>query len=190
VWHWHGNAGGLVFECDEDKERFEDKLCKIATAKHDVPRARKKKRAAWMTSEDDNDRQEREQRAANRVVLQRARDARREFNKMLTRIWIGNGGGAVVTTNYIGTTHGNNLIALCFFLVGLVILSIMGTIYLIGEYKAIHSNQYATSLLHFKMDFFESPLERAKFTLRVIIPAATAAFCFAGGCIAGLIALI
>jgi uncharacterized membrane protein len=142
-----------------------------------------------MTSDDDA-RREREQRVANRIVWRRARDVRREFDKILTRLWIGNGGGAVATINYIGKTHQKYTISLLFFLVGLVILSAMDILYLLRERKALHGNQYSAPIISFKMGFFESPKERAGFTLRVILPSVAAAACFGGGCIAGLIALI
>ena len=55
------------------------------------------------------------------------RSAQERLEKALTRLWLGNAGGAVVTVGYLGASHGSNhaaLYPLAFFLLGLIFLGV------------------------------------------------------------------
>ena len=54
-----------------------------------------------MTSGNDElgERQLREQRALDQSIARRAKVARRQYEKILARLWLGNAGGAVVTVS-------------------------------------------------------------------------------------------
>lgn len=146
-----------------------------------------------MTSGNDElgERQLREQRALDQSIARRAKVARRQYEKILARLWLGNAGGAVVTVSYFGAAGAaRNLTpkAIYFFLIGLLILGLGTLLDLVREWMVIYANQRATHSLGLKAGYGKSPVERAGFSTSAIL-AGFAALCFVGGCIVGLVEL-
>jgi hypothetical protein len=141
---------------------------------------------------DDDERQLRQQDVTDRYLVKRAKAARRKYGKAITRPWIGNAGGAVVTISYLrsaGAVAHRSPIPFGFFLIGLVFLGAGMLLDLISEWKALRDNQQATRLLGFRSGFAESPLQTAGSTMRNALTAVLTAIAFLGGCAAGLVTI-
>jgi hypothetical protein len=130
----------------------------------------------------------RDERTANRLLFKRARSTRRLYEKAVTRLWVGNAGGAVVTISYLAATSNVKSLSLWpiyFFMVGLLLLVVEQIWHLGHEWKTIKDNQSAGSLLEFRTNYFKYPLEAANLTWNVIM-SLLATICFVLGCIAGV----
>jgi hypothetical protein len=85
--------------------------------------------AAMIEDDDDaSERQYREQRKVNSLLFKEAKQDRKRFDKIITRLWIANGGGAVVTMNYIANSHKHASVSLLLFVAGLMSLATLTVI--------------------------------------------------------------
>src|SRR6516164_9204888 len=91
-----------------------------------------------------------DRKRVSRSLWKRAKDVRRQYEKMLTRLWVANAGGAVVTMTYIGTESKAGHLSrgpLYWFLVGLLFLGFGAFYDLVKAWNTIRANQSATGLL-------------------------------------------
>lgn len=145
-----------------------------------------------MADDDGAERQLREQLAVDRSLAKRAKATRRKYEKALTKLWVANGGGAVVTIGFLGSDAGRAASSwpLFFFLTGLVCLGLGMLFELASEWVNLHANQHATRLLGFRSEFAKSPLQRAGWSKWNASIALVAVIAFIGGCIVGLADLL
>ncbi len=140
--------------------------------------------------EDDDERRIQDQVIADRMVSSRVKRARQKYERAVTRLWIGNAGGAIAVISYGQRFQRVSLVVLVLFLAGLLCLGI-GTIGdLCSDWRVIGQNQEATSFFRFKPGFAKSPLQQAGLSLWEVLPAVLASVAFVLGCTSGLIIIV
>jgi hypothetical protein len=118
--------------------------------------------------------------------------AEKTYRQTLTYLWIGNGGAAGTTITFMGVTKTpppwQLTVALCAFLVGLVLLGVGALFYLWSEGRRIDRFALAESPLDTLMDDIKSP--SAEIGLALSDPRTCTAIlsggCFIAGCLFGL----
>jgi uncharacterized membrane protein YjdF len=128
------------------------------------------------------DREFREQQRVDRYLAKRAKAARGKYQKAVTRLWIGNAGGAVLTVNAAQHLSPRPIY---FFLSGLLILGLAAAYELIVEWLELANNQDARNLLGLRGGFARSPLRASGFAPATILTILSAV-CFVAGCGLGL----
>jgi hypothetical protein len=142
-----------------------------------------------MPMTDVDERQIDEQIREDRRIARLVHSAQERLEKALTRLWLGNAGGAVVTVSYLGASHGSNhaaLYPLACFLFGLIFLGVSEIVVLWPMQQEIARDQNARSWLERKAGYAKSPVQRSGIVIdRETVPVALALLCFIAGCVFG-----
>jgi hypothetical protein len=117
-------------------------------------------------------------------------EAKKSYEQFVNRLWAGNGAGAVVALTAIngGKTHDFKLLlALCAFVIGIVLLGIIAMCCLIWLDRVILNLESAESILDVRMDYIRRPSGYIGFTIFRTVMNVLSTLAFLIGTVLGLV---